>query len=146
MRPPNLSRDAARKSSSEMGTGSQQIAGSNTDLSIRTEQQAAHLEQPTSAMDDDSMSSRKIANITSEIDGIALQTNILALNAAVETARADAQGRGIGMTSSHRFKKYLPGSMTSAQQQNTAVVDEPLRGKWGEQARELVRQVSAFKL
>ncbi|MBT9429295.1 hypothetical protein JZM30_09510 [Candidatus Symbiopectobacterium endolongispinus] len=33
-------------------------------------------------------SSKKIADITSVINGIAFQTNILALNAAVEAARA----------------------------------------------------------
>ncbi|WP_313678285.1 methyl-accepting chemotaxis protein [Pantoea vagans] len=38
-------------------------------------------------------SSKKIADITSVIDGIAFQTNILALNAAVEAARAGEQGR-----------------------------------------------------
>ena len=34
------------------------------------------------------VSSKKIADIISVIDGIAFQTNILALNAAVEAARA----------------------------------------------------------
>ncbi|MFY7913596.1 MAG: methyl-accepting chemotaxis protein, partial [Rubrivivax sp.] len=37
-------------------------------------------------------SSRRIADITGAIDGIAFQTNILALNAAVEAARAGEQG------------------------------------------------------
>jgi methyl-accepting chemotaxis protein len=44
-----------------------------------------------------SNSSRKIADITSVIDGIAFQTNILALNAAVEAARAGEQGRGFAV-------------------------------------------------
>ncbi|MBH9702991.1 methyl-accepting chemotaxis protein, partial [Burkholderia cepacia] len=44
-----------------------------------------------------SESSRKIADITSVIDGIAFQTNILALNAAVEAARAGEQGRGFAV-------------------------------------------------
>ncbi|MEY8709575.1 methyl-accepting chemotaxis protein II [Mangrovibacter phragmitis] len=50
-----------------------------------------------STMQDISTSSRKIADITSVIDGIAFQTNILALNAAVEAARAGEQGRGFAV-------------------------------------------------
>ncbi|MBX3609662.1 MAG: MCP four helix bundle domain-containing protein [Hydrogenophaga sp.] len=42
-------------------------------------------------------SSRRIADITSVIDGIAFQTNILALNAAVEAARAGEHGRGFAV-------------------------------------------------
>lgn len=48
-------------------------------------------------MDDISSSSRKIAEITGLIDGIAFQTNILALNAAVEAARAGEQGKGFAV-------------------------------------------------
>ena len=48
-------------------------------------------------MDGISESSRKIAEITGIIDGIAFQTNILALNAAVEAARAGDQGRGFAV-------------------------------------------------
>ncbi len=48
-------------------------------------------------MDEISGSSRRIADITGVIDGIAFQTNILALNAAVEAARAGEQGRGFAV-------------------------------------------------
>jgi methyl-accepting chemotaxis protein len=47
-----------------------------------------------------SEASRRIAEITSVIDGIAFQTNILALNAAVEAARAGDQGRGFAVVAS----------------------------------------------
>jgi methyl-accepting chemotaxis protein len=50
-----------------------------------------------STMSDISASSKKIADITGVIDGIAFQTNILALNAAVEAARAGEQGRGFAV-------------------------------------------------
>jgi len=116
-----------------------EIASGNADLSVRTEQQASHLQQSSSAlrelsdavaqsaessdhaarlareavthaqsgqqvmldtreaMDKINESSRRIADITSLIDGIAFQTNILALNAAVEAARAGEQGRGFAV-------------------------------------------------
>ena len=45
-------------------------------------------------------SSKKIAQITGVIDGIAFQTNILALNAAVEAARAGESGRGFAVVAS----------------------------------------------
>jgi methyl-accepting chemotaxis protein len=50
-----------------------------------------------STMGEISDSSRRIADITGVIDGIAFQTNILALNAAVEAARAGEQGRGFAV-------------------------------------------------
>ena len=56
--------------------------------------------QVVTTMDQITASSRKIADITGVIDGIAFQTNILALNAAVEAARAGEQGRGFAVVAS----------------------------------------------
>ncbi|MFI8617739.1 methyl-accepting chemotaxis protein [Acidovorax sp. NPDC077693] len=56
--------------------------------------------QVVTTMNDIATSSRRIADITSVIDGIAFQTNILALNAAVEAARAGEQGRGFAVVAS----------------------------------------------
>jgi len=53
--------------------------------------------QVVATMDEINASSRRIADITGVIDGIAFQTNILALNAAVEAARAGEQGRGFAV-------------------------------------------------
>lgn len=48
-------------------------------------------------MDDVEISSRRIAEFVSIIDGFAFQTNLLALNAAVEAARAGEAGRGFAV-------------------------------------------------
>ncbi|MDR3004792.1 MAG: Cache 3/Cache 2 fusion domain-containing protein [Acidovorax sp.] len=53
--------------------------------------------QVVQAMQGIDAGSRRIADITGVIDGIAFQTNILALNAAVEAARAGEHGRGFAV-------------------------------------------------
>ena len=63
----------------------------------QAEQGGEVVSKAVAAMADISHSSKKIAAITSVIDGIAFQTNLLALNAAVEAARAGEQGRGFAV-------------------------------------------------
>ena len=71
-----------------------QLAESASSVAVRGGQVVS---QVVSTMDEINASSRKIADITGVIDGIAFQTNILALNAAVEAARAGEQGRGFAV-------------------------------------------------
>jgi methyl-accepting chemotaxis protein len=117
----------------------EEIAQGNSDLSQRTETQAASVQQTASSMndlsstinvsaqtaeeaarlslaasevaqsggtqmsrmartmDDIETSSKRVAEFSQVIEGIAFQTNILALNAAVEAARAGEQGRGFNV-------------------------------------------------
>ncbi|WP_409995321.1 methyl-accepting chemotaxis protein [Burkholderia latens] len=55
------------------------------------------VQRVVATMDDIGRATRRIAEITSTIEGIAFQTNILALNAAVEAARAGEHGRGFAV-------------------------------------------------
>ncbi|HZW19756.1 methyl-accepting chemotaxis protein [Noviherbaspirillum sp.] len=70
------------------------LADSASDVALRA---GAVVNQVVETMQSINESARKIADITSVIDGIAFQTNILALNAAVEAARAGDQGRGFAV-------------------------------------------------
>ena len=68
-----------------------------TSASNAAREGGATVEAVVKTMQEINDSSKRVADITSVIDGIAFQTNILALNAAVEAARAGEQGRGFAV-------------------------------------------------
>jgi methyl-accepting chemotaxis protein len=74
-----------------------QASGLASSASSVAQQGGDAVAQVVNTMNDINQASRKIADITGVIDGIAFQTNILALNAAVEAARAGEQGRGFAV-------------------------------------------------
>lgn len=85
------------RTTAESARGASDIAAS---AASSAEHGGALVMQVVSSMEGIRASSRKIADITGVIDGIAFQTNILALNAAVEAARAGEQGRGFAVVAS----------------------------------------------
>jgi len=86
------------------------------------------------------ITSGKVAEITTLIDGIAFQTNILALNAAVESARAGEQGRGFAVVAAE--VRSLAQRSSQAAKQIKALIDES-----AESVRDgstLIREAGAF--
>ena len=85
---------ATVRQSAETAHQANQLAASAGEVARRGGSVVA---QVVTTMEEINDSSRRIADITGVIDGIAFQTNILALNAAVEAARAGEQGRGFAV-------------------------------------------------
>ncbi len=85
------------------------------------------------------VSSRRIAEIISVIDGIAFQTNILALNAAVEAARAGEQGRGFAVVATE--VRALAQRSATAAREIKGLIDDSVEQV--EQGAALVRQAGS---
>jgi methyl-accepting chemotaxis protein len=82
------------KHSADNARQASQVAQSAAEVAQRGGAVVGQVVQTMGAIDG---ASRRIADITGVIEGIAFQTNILALNAAVEAARAGEQGRGFAV-------------------------------------------------
>ncbi|WP_380177558.1 methyl-accepting chemotaxis protein [Kalamiella sp. sgz302252] len=93
-------------------------------------------------MSDIAGSSKKIADITSVIDGIAFQTNILALNAAVEAARAGEQGRGFAVVAGE-VRNLAQRSAQAAKEIKSLIEDSVARVDTGSQLVESAGETMA---
>jgi methyl-accepting chemotaxis protein/methyl-accepting chemotaxis protein-1 (serine sensor receptor) len=107
------------KQSAEHARQASQLAVGASDVAARG---GEVVREVVSTMKGISDSSRKIADITAVIDGIAFQTNILALNAAVEAARAGEQGRGFAVVASE-VRSLAQRSATAAKEIKALIED-----------------------
>jgi methyl-accepting chemotaxis protein len=124
---------AAVRQNAEHARHADALAGTASTVAARGGQVVAQVVQRMEAING---SSRKIADITAVIDGIAFQTNILALNAAVEAARAGEQGRGFAVVAGE-VRNLAQRAAAAAREIKTLIEDSVTQVGAGS---ELVRQ------
>jgi methyl-accepting chemotaxis protein len=118
---------AAVQHSSEAAANADGLARSATDVAA---QGGAVVAEVVGSMQGIHDASRRIADITGLIDGIAFQTNILALNAAVEAARAGEQGRGFAVVATE-VRSLAQRSATAAREIKTLIAQSVERVEAG---------------
>ncbi|QJD93278.1 methyl-accepting chemotaxis protein [Duganella dendranthematis] len=110
---------ATVKQNADSARDANSLAHNASDIASKGGEIVDEVVQTMNAID---VSSRKIEEIISVIDGIAFQTNILALNAAVEAARAGEQGRGFAVVATE-VRNLAQRSSTAAREVKT-LIDE----------------------
>jgi len=138
----------------QTSTASHAANGLSSEASAVATRGGTVMAQVVVTMGDIDGASRKIADITSLIDGLDFQTNILALNAAVEAARAGEQGRGFAVVASEvralagrsaeaakEIKELIGASLGKVASGSTQVA---LAGRTAEEVTASVQRVSGI--